>query len=99
MKGSQKKGHDCYLASTKRIRAQTKVGATIGEVERPRSRNVCTLEVPGENPKKGRTREEIQSIRFDERDLKKFFRIGTTLGAEYETILIRVLKEYRDIFA
>ncbi|GAA0159957.1 hypothetical protein LIER_16621 [Lithospermum erythrorhizon] len=64
-----------------------------------RERNVCSLEVPKESPKKRRPHEEIWSIPFEERDPKKVFKIGTMLGAKHEEMLIRVLREYRDIFA
>ncbi|GAA0155032.1 hypothetical protein LIER_12855 [Lithospermum erythrorhizon] len=62
-------------------------------------RNVCTLEVPEESPKKGRPHEEIQIIPFVEKDLAKVFKIGITLGAEHEVMLIQVLRDYREIFA
>ncbi|GAA0174435.1 hypothetical protein LIER_27825 [Lithospermum erythrorhizon] len=75
------------------------VGATSRGPEGPRDRNMCTLEVPEKNPKKGQPHEEIRSISFDERDPTKVFRIGTKLRAKHEAILIRVLREYRDIFA
>ncbi|GAA0172424.1 hypothetical protein LIER_26254 [Lithospermum erythrorhizon] len=54
--------------------------------------------VPEESPNKGRPHEEIRSIPFDERDPTKVFKIGTTLGAEQEAMLVRVLREYWDIF-
>ncbi|GAA0155915.1 hypothetical protein LIER_13531 [Lithospermum erythrorhizon] len=75
------------------------VGTTSREAKGSRNQNVCTLEVPEESNQKGRPYEEIHSIAFDERDPAKFFKIGTTLGAEHEAMLIQVLREYRDIFA
>ncbi|GAA0151264.1 hypothetical protein LIER_10019 [Lithospermum erythrorhizon] len=97
--GSLKKARGCYMASTKRIKAQGEEGATYRGPEGSRDQNVCTLEVPEESPKKGQPHEEIQSILFNERDPTRVFKIGTTLGAHHEAMLIRVLREYQDIFA
>ncbi|GAA0151747.1 hypothetical protein LIER_10401 [Lithospermum erythrorhizon] len=82
-----------------RTKEQTEVGSLSRGPEGPKDWNVCTLEVLKESPKKGRPHEEIQSIPFDERGLVKVFKIGTTLGAEHEAMLIRVLREYQNIFA
>ncbi|GAA0146155.1 hypothetical protein LIER_36264 [Lithospermum erythrorhizon] len=54
-------------------------------------RNVCTLQVPEESPKKGKPREDVWSVPFDERDPAKIFMICTTVGAEHEELLIQVL--------
>ncbi|GAA0145143.1 hypothetical protein LIER_05401 [Lithospermum erythrorhizon] len=97
--GSQKKARGCYLASTKQIKAQVEAGSIFRGPEGFGDRNVCTLEVPEEIPKKGQLHEEIQSVLFDERDPAKVFKIGMTLGAEHEAMLTRVLREYRDVFA
>ncbi|GAA0160572.1 hypothetical protein LIER_43532 [Lithospermum erythrorhizon] len=45
IQGSQKKAHGCYLALTKRTKAQMTVGSTPRGPEGPRNGNVCTLEV------------------------------------------------------
>ncbi|GAA0157894.1 hypothetical protein LIER_15055 [Lithospermum erythrorhizon] len=91
IQGNQKKARGCYLASTKRIKAQMEVGTTSWGLEGSRDRNVYNLEVPEESPKKGRPHEEIWSISFDERDPVRVFKIGTMLGAEHEAMLIREL--------
>ncbi|GAA0150818.1 hypothetical protein LIER_09672 [Lithospermum erythrorhizon] len=67
--------------------------------EGPRNRSVCTLEVSRDHPRRGGPHEEIQSVLFDERDAKKVFKIGMTLGVEQEAMLIRVLMEHWDIFS
>ncbi|GAA0149225.1 hypothetical protein LIER_08454 [Lithospermum erythrorhizon] len=64
------------------------VGTTSRGLERPRDQNVCTLEVLEERHKKGRPHEEIRNFPFNERDPKKVFRIGTTLGVEHEAMLM-----------
>ncbi|GAA0167865.1 hypothetical protein LIER_22708 [Lithospermum erythrorhizon] len=51
--GSQKKARSCYLASKKRIKSRLEVGTTSRGAGDPRDRNVCTVEVPEEIPKKG----------------------------------------------
>ncbi|GAA0167495.1 hypothetical protein LIER_40386 [Lithospermum erythrorhizon] len=59
---------------------------------------MCTLQVPEERPKKGQPHEEIQSMPLDEGDPATVFKIGTTLGEEREAMVIRVLREFKDIF-
>ncbi|GAA0142883.1 hypothetical protein LIER_03684 [Lithospermum erythrorhizon] len=86
IQGIQKKEKGCYLASTKRIKAQM-------------DRKVCTLQVPEESPKKGKPNEDVRSVPFDEKDPVKVFKICTTLGAEHQEVHMRVLREYRDIFS
>ncbi|GAA0142435.1 hypothetical protein LIER_35570 [Lithospermum erythrorhizon] len=51
-----------------------------------------------ESPEKGRPHEDVRSVPFDEKDTAKVFKIGSTLGEEHEEMLIRILREYRDIF-
>ncbi|GAA0143688.1 hypothetical protein LIER_35792 [Lithospermum erythrorhizon] len=55
--------------------------------------------ISGRKAQEGATAFEIRSIPFDERDPTKVFKIGTTLGAEHEAMLVRVLREYQDVFA
>ncbi|GAA0177830.1 hypothetical protein LIER_29757 [Lithospermum erythrorhizon] len=57
----------------------------------------CSPRVPEESPKKEKPHEDVRSIPFDEKYLTKVFKIGITLGAKHEEILIRVLQEYRHI--
>ncbi|GAA0156993.1 hypothetical protein LIER_14353 [Lithospermum erythrorhizon] len=71
IQGSQKKLRGCYLASTKRIKAQEDMGSTSERPEELKDRNVCTQEVLEESLKKGRPHEEIRSIPFDEGDPPK----------------------------
>ncbi|GAA0162397.1 hypothetical protein LIER_18500 [Lithospermum erythrorhizon] len=68
------------------------IGSTSTKTEGPRDQNVCTLRIM-----EGRPHEEVQSVPFDEKEPAKVFRIGTTLGAEHEAMLIWVIKEYQDI--
>ncbi|GAA0146797.1 hypothetical protein LIER_06665 [Lithospermum erythrorhizon] len=74
------------------------VGTTYRGAKGSRDRNVCTLELREESPKKGRPPEEIRSVLFDERVPKKVFKIGITQGAEHKAMLIWVLREYQNIF-
>ncbi|GAA0163164.1 hypothetical protein LIER_19101 [Lithospermum erythrorhizon] len=69
------------------------------KLEETKDRNVCTLQVLEESPKKGKPHEEIWSVPFDENNPAKVFRIDTTMGAEHEAMLIRVIREYHYIFA
>ncbi|GAA0164865.1 hypothetical protein LIER_20406 [Lithospermum erythrorhizon] len=71
--------------------------ASSKKVEEPRNRNVCTLHVLEESPKKGPPHEKIRNVPFDEGDPANVFKIGTTLGAEHDTMLIQILREYQDI--
>ncbi|GAA0156721.1 hypothetical protein LIER_14145 [Lithospermum erythrorhizon] len=96
---SQKKARGCYLASTKRIKVKTEVGSISRGSEGSKDQTVCTLEILEESPRNWQPHEEIRSIPLDKRDPAKAFKIGTTLRAEHEAMLIRVLSEYRDIFA
>ncbi|GAA0165831.1 hypothetical protein LIER_21129 [Lithospermum erythrorhizon] len=82
-----------------RGRAQMEVGSSSKKPEVTRDENLCTLQVPEEIPEKGRQHEEIRNLPFDEGVPVMVFKIGTTLMAEHEAILIRVLREYRGIFA
>ncbi|GAA0170685.1 hypothetical protein LIER_41003 [Lithospermum erythrorhizon] len=52
--------HGCYLASTKRIKAQMEVVGTSRAMGEPAARDICALEVPEESLKKGRPHEEIR---------------------------------------
>ncbi|GAA0159287.1 hypothetical protein LIER_16101 [Lithospermum erythrorhizon] len=65
----------------------------------PTDRDIRTLEVSEESPKKGWPHEEIRSVPFDERNPKTAFKIETTLGSEHEAMLIRVLTEYRGVLS
>ncbi|GAA0156651.1 hypothetical protein LIER_14095 [Lithospermum erythrorhizon] len=77
------------------IKVQMEIGSTSGKTEESGDRNMCTSQVPGESPKKGKPHEEIRSVPFDEKEPAKVFRISTTLGAEHKAMLIRVIREYR----
>ncbi|GAA0156865.1 hypothetical protein LIER_14254 [Lithospermum erythrorhizon] len=66
--GELEKARGCNLASTKQIKAQVEVDYTSQRPEGSKDRNVCTLEVLEEGPKRRRGHEEIRSILFDERD-------------------------------
>ncbi|GAA0161071.1 hypothetical protein LIER_17475 [Lithospermum erythrorhizon] len=96
---SQKKARGFYLASTKCIKAHMEVEYLSRKPEEPQDRNMCTLQISEESPKKGPPHEEIRSVLFDEEDPAKVFKIGTTIGVEHEVMLILVLREYCDIFA
>ncbi|GAA0141157.1 hypothetical protein LIER_35342 [Lithospermum erythrorhizon] len=50
-----------------------------------------------ESPKKGKP--NVRSVTFYKKDPPKVFKIGITLGAEHEKMLIRVIRKYRNIFA
>ncbi|GAA0144495.1 hypothetical protein LIER_04927 [Lithospermum erythrorhizon] len=50
-------------------------------------------------PQEGADTRGDSEVQLDEKDLKKVFWIGTTLGTKHETMLIQVLREYWDIFA
>ncbi|GAA0151568.1 hypothetical protein LIER_10264 [Lithospermum erythrorhizon] len=97
--GSQKKVRGCYLASTKRIKVQMEAESSYKTSKEAPDRNVCTLHVPKESPKKGKPHEGVRSIPFDKKEPAKVFKISTTLGDEHEQMLIRFLREYRDIFS
>ncbi|GAA0184494.1 hypothetical protein LIER_31782 [Lithospermum erythrorhizon] len=73
------------MAATKRIRAQMELGSTSQGIEGPTYRDICTLEILEESPKKGRPYVEIRSV--------------PTLRVEHEAMLIRDLREYQNIFA
>ncbi|GAA0159408.1 hypothetical protein LIER_38864 [Lithospermum erythrorhizon] len=62
IQGIQNKARGCYFASTKRIKAQIDVGSTSRRPDEPKDRNLATLAMPEESPRKRRPHEEIWSI-------------------------------------
>ncbi|GAA0172623.1 hypothetical protein LIER_26417 [Lithospermum erythrorhizon] len=57
----------CHLASTKCIKQQIEVGSSPKRTGDDPDKNMCTLQVLEESPKKGKPHEEVQSVPFDEK--------------------------------